>query len=275
MVKKFVKAARRADKQHISRIRAVRPSRSIEAWYRGELLALVKSFRKSVETEVLPMVEKAVQKQQITGDASIIELIDAKLARLGAQFEKAVGKRAGKLADALVSRSDRQVIERLAAMATAAFSLNLAGFLRRSDKLSMAIDAGAVANINLITSLPVQYLDRVKSGVMAAVMSGTRWEGVRDDILRFGVVTENRAKLIARDQVSKLNSTINRIRQTELGIVQYKWSTSGDERVRPTHRENDGKVFDWNDPPAVTGHPGEDYQCRCVAIPIIDLAGDD
>ena len=51
-----------------------------------------------------------------------------------------------------------------------------------------------------------------------------------------------------------------------MGIKQYIWSTSGDERVRDSHAENDGKIFSYDDPPP-TGHPGDEINCRCVAIP--------
>lgn len=47
---------------------------------------------------------------------------------------------------------------------------------------------------------------------------------------------------------------------------QYVWRTQRDERVRRSHRMNDGRVFSWADAPA-TGHPGEDYNCRCEAVP--------
>jgi Phage Mu protein F like protein len=47
---------------------------------------------------------------------------------------------------------------------------------------------------------------------------------------------------------------------------QYVWRTSQDEKVRSAHRANDGHLFNWSDPPE-TGHPGEDYNCRCEAIP--------
>ena len=54
-----------------------------------------------------------------------------------------------------------------------------------------------------------------------------------------------------------------------MGISEYRWGTAGDERVRETHEANDGKVFRWDTPPAETGHPGNDVQCRCTARPII------
>jgi SPP1 gp7 family putative phage head morphogenesis protein len=53
-------------------------------------------------------------------------------------------------------------------------------------------------------------------------------------------------------------------------VEEYVWSTSRDERVRPSHSAKDGKRFKWNDPPSDTGHPGNEIQCRCVAIPVLD-----
>lgn len=46
----------------------------------------------------------------------------------------------------------------------------------------------------------------------------------------------------------------------------YTWRTAHDERVRPAHAANEGRVFAWSDPPP-TGHPGHDPNCRCTAEP--------
>ncbi len=48
--------------------------------------------------------------------------------------------------------------------------------------------------------------------------------------------------------------------------THYIWRTRGDPQVRPSHIENNGKLFAWDNPPE-TGHPGEDYGCRCTAEP--------
>lgn len=47
---------------------------------------------------------------------------------------------------------------------------------------------------------------------------------------------------------------------------RYVWRTRGDGKVRLEHRRNEGRIFRWDDPPD-TGHPGEDYNCRCEAEP--------
>ena len=50
--------------------------------------------------------------------------------------------------------------------------------------------------------------------------------------------------------------------------AQYVWHTAQDEKVRQTHRANDGHLFSWDEPPP-TGHPGQDYNCRCAARPYV------
>lgn len=46
----------------------------------------------------------------------------------------------------------------------------------------------------------------------------------------------------------------------------YTWRTAGDDKVRPSHAANEGKVFAWDNPPE-TGNPGEAINCRCWAEP--------
>lgn len=36
--------------------------------------------------------------------------------------------------------------------------------------------------------------------------------------------------------------------------------------MRHSHAANEGKIFAWDNPPP-TGHPGEEYNCRCTAEP--------
>lgn len=48
--------------------------------------------------------------------------------------------------------------------------------------------------------------------------------------------------------------------------THYTWRTARDDRVRPAHAANEGRVFAWSDPPA-TGHPGQGSNCRCRTEP--------
>lgn len=52
----------------------------------------------------------------------------------------------------------------------------------------------------------------------------------------------------------------------ERTTTHYIWRTRGDNKVRAAHAANNGRIFSWDNPPP-TGHPGEDYGCRCTAEP--------
>ena len=134
------------------------------------------------------------------------------------------------------------------------------------DQLKLFADQ----NAQLIKSLPLQELSRVGGEIERGLQQGVRFTDIANTIKKSFGITHRRATLIARDQTTKLNASLTRLRQQEVGVEEYIWQTSGDERVRPTHRANDGKKFRWDTPPKTTGHPGNDVNCRCVARPVLD-----
>ena len=40
------------------------------------------------------------------------------------------------------------------------------------------------------------------------------------------------------------------------------------DALKQKHAALEGQTFSWVAPPEV-GHPGEDFQCRCVALPVL------
>lgn len=88
-------------------------------------------------------------------------------------------------------------------------------------------------------------------------------------------VTARKAKFLARQETNLLKASLLRTRCLDRGITRYIWRTAEDEHVREYHAALDGKVFRFGQPPVVSkdgrrGEPGEDYNCRCVAIPLSD-----
>lgn len=141
---------------------------------------------------------------------------------------------------------------------------------RAEPYLVSAIKGFVTNNVSLITSIPDTHFKRVEQTVLRGIQAGKPNSVIKEEIQKSYKVSESRASLIARDQTAKFNGNLTELRQTEVGVTKYMWSTSGDERVRDSHREKDGVTFSWDDPPSDTGHPGEDYQCRCIAIPVFD-----
>lgn len=131
-------------------------------------------------------------------------------------------------------------------------------------------------NVNLIRTIPEDTLDKMKDIVYDGFANGKTTTRMVRDIMNAYRVSRRRAQLIARDQTAKLNGRIQQAQQQDAGITEYIWCTTGDERVRESHRKLNGKKISWQDPPVVderTGrkcHPGQDYQCRCIGRPVFN-----
>lgn len=124
-------------------------------------------------------------------------------------------------------------------------------------------------NIRLVENAARVYARDVREVFGDPKNFGLTPKELQEKLLERGNVSANRAELIARDQTLKLNGAITKARQVAAGVRRYTWSTVGDERVRDDHKILEGEIFSWDAPPE-PGHPGQDFQCRCVAIPVIE-----
>lgn len=141
---------------------------------------------------------------------------------------------------------------------------------RSEPWLSGLMDNWVDYNTSLIKSIPQQHFAKVEDAIRDGIRRGVSPKDLAGKIKAISGVTEGRAKVIARDQITKANADLTRYRQNDLGIKRYKWLTMNDERVRPTHEANANKTFSWDSPPSATGHPGQDIMCRCAAVAIFD-----
>lgn len=129
-------------------------------------------------------------------------------------------------------------------------------------------------NVDLITSLATDKVQRVRA-ILTDAGAGTRVEEIAKAIREGTDATRSRARLIARDQVLKLNAQITQVRHEAAGVTEFIWRTSKDERVRADHEILDGKRFRYDEPPIVDRRrgdralPGVYFQCRCIAEPVI------
>ena len=120
-----------------------------------------------------------------------------------------------------------------------------------------------------VPSIPARHFRVLRREVDRGIFEGLRIESIRDNIEQLKGVTRRRATTIARDQIGKYHGDMMQVRQKQLGIDGYIWTTVGDERVRDSHEERDGDPFLWSDPPP-DGHPSEPINCRCSAVPNLE-----
>ena len=86
-----------------------------------------------------------------------------------------------------------------------------------------------------------------------------------DELVKEGYTSSNHlARLFARDQMQRFNKACTLSTFRSAGVTKVKWVTCGDGRVRKSHKELNGKIFDVDNLPRET----DDYNCRCGLIPV-------
>lgn len=261
-----IQGVKRRRKGTTIQLKPSRPSRANELWYKAELLKVARFIRAVVEKELLPVLKSA--SAGFGGDAIPAD-VSITLDRLANRFG-GIDKTAARLSKKVVRKNLQATDKQLSEHIKSAMGVDISGYLT-DDGIRDELRLAEQANIELIKSIPVKYLEKVREKLDKNFEQGGRFTELKDALDDAGEVTESRMKLIGRDQTSKMNGAFNRVRQTSVGIKKYRWQTAGDERVRPTHHDNDGKTFFWDNPPAETGNPGDDICCRCSAISEFDL----
>lgn len=246
--------------------------KNAEITYRAQLVALAREaanvIRETLLTE-LDRIEAEAKFNRPDAAAVRIDQVDEEIARVigsvriefARRFSPQRGTDAARTAGATVNahnlgQNNKQFL------ATVGIELGA------EPAIAPHLAAFTSENVRLITSIPENLLTNVEGIISRGARRGRRASEMAKEIRERFKVTENRAKLIARDQVSKLNGELTQLRQTSLGIRKYIWRTALDERVRDEHAEREGREFLWSQPPS-DGHPGEPINCRCTAEPVI------
>jgi SPP1 gp7 family putative phage head morphogenesis protein len=127
--------------------------------------------------------------------------------------------------------------------------------------------------VELIQSLPLEAATKAQEAARESLVTGERYETLRDRIQELGPITRNRATLIARTEVSKASTSLTQARAEFIGSPGYIWRTADDYDVRPSHKRMNGRYVLWADAPEVD--PGYRYHagcfpnCRCWPEPVI------
>lgn len=252
---------------------SVKPRRSIEVLYRDTLFQQVILLKRST-AEISQAIALGVQRPRL------IALIANKMESTGRALEALAPRAAATWASAANAANKEQV----EAMVARSLGVEWATILA-SSAIAAAVDTAVAANVSLIRTIGESHWGRVIEAVTANYQGKTFAEGsLTNRLAKIGNISKRQAKRIARDQTSKLNSSLNAIRQQDAGINRYTWRNSQDQRVvgnpgglypegnavHGNHWEREGQEFRWDQPPE-DGHPGQPIQCRCTAEPIIDL----
>lgn len=147
-------------------------------------------------------------------------------------------------------------------------------------------------NLNLyIKRWKREEILKLREKIQSQTLLGLRRESLITtihDIKSRAKVSETKARFLARQETNLLTAALIQDNLKQAGVKKYLWkcvSGSKDHPVRPRHKElndmsqNDGVSFSWDNPPRVSeegetiryGHPKQDFNCRCYAIPIVEF----
>ena len=250
----------------------LRRNKSIGVRYKRELTTIVKQMMNKVRAELYPTLKAALA--EYTADSPIDDLKN-KIEQLASQFLP-IQFLAGSIARRFISAVSRSNDQRFRAQIINKLGVDVIGSDKKlDDLLKLKINE----NVNLIKSIPQTYFDKINSIVYQSITQGTRASEIIEDIEKLGGVTKRRAEFIAIDQLSKANAAISQERQESIGVKDYIWRMSKDEKVRgnpnglypdarPSHWAREGKRFSYDKPPE-GGHPGQAPRCRCYAEAIL------
>ena len=155
------------------------------------------------------------------------------------------------------------------------------------SKSKQAVRDWSLNNYKLVQSLPAEHVRRLNQIITDGVQNGRIWTDIAKDVRGIGDgLTRQKAQLIARDQLGKLNGALEKAKMQDAGIDYYTWCATLDDRTRDGHAAMDGMVCRYDDDTVYSddggntwkkrtaqmpkGIPGFEIQCRCTAAPFMD-----
>ncbi len=262
------------------------PSRAPEIDYFRRLNLILRELSTLVRELVLPKLPAIVadapielRKRQDVGEILETTIQDLRLAFAVRAPLGEIARRAGNDVEARSGKDQKRIVEAVLGVRP---ELN-------EPWLEATIDRFAKDNSRLVGNVTSDYIDRLERRISGRMREGLRAEEIAKELERDFIKTQGldakrarkRAKLIARDQTASLQGDVTRIRQSQLGVKRYIWRTAKDERVRATHREREGQIFEWGKPIApqlrkkglrvdtIDGPPGKPILCRCYPEPVL------
>ena len=148
----------------------------------------------------------------------------------------------------------------------------------KDPKLNEIRKASIGKNIDLIKTIPQDYLRKTKQIVFHSITTGQGLKEIQGHLEQQKDYTKRKAQLVALDQVRKITTTIAATKLKKHGSKKFKWlHTGGSQHPREEHIAMNNKIFSYDDPPVIDsktgeiGLPAQTYNCRCRLCPVIEF----
>lgn len=132
--------------------------------------------------------------------------------------------------------------------------------LKYNHELEEYLEYSVKANQHYIGKLKDNHNEKINGIIIEAIRNGETQRTVEKQIKEATGMAERYARFIAQDQTGRIYGDLNAKRGQDYGAIGFIWHDSNDSKVRPDHKNRDGKLFYFKDKPKL---PGEDIRCRC------------
>lgn len=234
---------------------------------------MIKDYRDELEkASANPSVEAFFAE-----DASPNSVFNKVMRRLDKKWSEVFRGFAMKYAEEMVKKVDSH------AKSSTFFSLSAAGVKEPRETYNASVkntlQASVDFNHTLITGIQKEVHEKLYTSVMLSLTSPDPEKqgasGIQNALVEANSFSKKRIELIARDQTSKVYSSLATERLKQNGCEYFKWLHSSAGKVpRQSHVDKDGEIFKvddprlWEGPKADQGPPGWAINCRCRMLPV-------
>jgi uncharacterized protein with gpF-like domain len=214
---------------------------ALEILYKKELNLFVKQMFKLVESNLLGNKEFKEAYLDLRFDeeqdnASTVEFTLSKLKVLFGFLSTEVSNKLSNLAKQ-VSNFNKRNIEN---------SFEKPVVLRHLKNDEQTIKLWISENVFLIKSIETNLHLNVTNTIYDGIKRGLTTNSLAKNLANAYSISIQKANLIARDQIAKLNGQLTMNRKLSLGLNLYIWATAGNEKVRNSHKVLESKICDFN-----------------------------
>jgi SPP1 gp7 family putative phage head morphogenesis protein len=230
----------------------------IEAAYAKDLIALIAEWRTEFAIDMPSLVRLDDLPESARARSAITRMRDVAYRQASRVQDRA--SRAGRDA---VDHQSKQLQRQL----KAGLGVEIP---TRDERVPTLVERFVERNVADVQALSDKTANDIQRLVLDAFERGARPEELAAEIQAKFDIAETRARLIAGNQLSRLSSQVRRDRHAEIGISMFKWVTRNDGRVRSAHEVKHNRIFPYKGSRAPSFFPGEEINCRCLAVPIVD-----
>jgi uncharacterized protein with gpF-like domain len=254
----------------------VRPSAAEEVAYQKRLERMIDAMHASV----LHAVQTAWKSAGLALDAGPVDKLDETMKRLAKQWLKTYKSESKSIARGFADGTLRHH--------DVAFksSLRKAGFsvkFQKDPAVSKVLDASVIENVNLITSIPEEYMEHVTTLVRESIDKGRDMTKLTEKLAGIHGMTKRRAITIARDQNNKATALIHRVRQRQVGIKRAQWiHTTASMHPREEHAawSDAGETYNidegmYSEEDGEFVWPGTPINCGCTCMSVVPGSDED